>query len=261
MRLCLVALLATSATADRTSGVKLTSRSSPGERPVVVEATVSDDPDWVKLLELTLANYVLSRAVDPPEDFKCATDGSDHDSCKCWSDHGNPLDGQVCHEPKECLMYKDPDLTGYFNFTKLPNSTSALHDQLGKWSVPSDMYKAFDAAGLVQSADFDSFHLDIKDGKGHYDAHVGTLRNYQGSFYVGYVAGSADGDMVQPYSRHEKAQADGVVDAPAVVFCKFFDMKKRGYTDEEVAKINDGLQSYAYKKAANMVPQMRALKA
>ena len=214
-------------------------------------------PDWVPLLELTLANYALSRANIEPKDFKCTTKGKDHDNCNCWDKHGNAQDQDRngdCHLPKDCWMY-DAKTTGYFNYTKMPNSTASLHQSLGLWGVPSDMHASFDAAALVESATFASFHLDIKNKKGHFDAHVGTLRNYQGSFYVGYVAGSADGDLVQPYERHEKAiDAVGGAD-PDVVICQFFDMKKRGYSDDEIAEIQNGLQSYAYKKAASLVPQ------
>ena len=111
------------------------------------------------------------------------------------------------------------------------------------------------SAALVESATFASFHLDIKNDKGHFDAHVGTLRNCQGSFYVGYTAGSADGDLVRPLERHQKAiDAVGGAD-PGTVICQFFDMKKRGYTDKEIILIQNGLQAYAYKKAASMVPQ------
>ena len=215
-------------------------------------SAAAQTPDWVQVLKLTLANYALSRASTEPDGFKCADEGSDHDNCKCWSEHGSPLNGQDCHEPTECLMYSD-DETGYFNFTQMPNTTTALQQTLALWGVPSDMNQAFAAAALVQSATFATFHLDVepepKDEKAHFDAHVGTLRNWQGSYYVGYVAGSADGDMVQPWKR-EKIM--GNTFDPSVVVCQFFKMVKRGYTDDEIAAINNGLQSYAYRKAAAM---------
>lgn len=218
-------------------------------------ATSAGVPDWVPLLELTLANYALSRANTAPDHFQCTTEGKDHDSCKCWDKHGNALDGDDCHEPKDCLMYENPDTKGFFNFTKIANTTAALHQALSKWSVPSDMHSAFDAAALVESATFTTFHLDVKDSKAHFDAHVGTVRNYQGSFYVGYTWGSSDGDMVQPYSRHNIFDGAAPVSDPSVVVCKFFKMEKRDYTDDEIEEINNGLQSFAYKKAAKMVPQ------
>lgn len=158
--------------------------------------------------------------------------------------------------PKHCWMYS-AETTGYFNYTQLPNNnTTPLHQSLKIWGVPSDMYAAFDAAALLESADFKSFNLEVKDKKGHFDAHVGSLRNYQGQFYVGYIAGSADGELVQPYERHKKRRLDAVGD-PETVICPFFNMVKRGYSDKEIILIQDGLQSYAYKKAANMVPTRR----
>ena len=215
-------------------------------------------PDWVPLLELTIANYALSRANTEPEDFLCTTKGKDHDNCNCWNDHAAPQPQDHvgdCKMPQKCWMYS-ASTTGYFNYTKMANSTDTLHNTLGKWGVPSDMYAAFDASALLESATFATFHLDIKNEKGHFDAHVGTLRNYQGSFYVGYVAGSADGDLVQPLERHKKADIDAVGGAdPESVICEFFEMKKVGYTDTEIIEIQNGLQSYAYKKAASLVPQ------
>lgn len=65
----------------------------------------------------------------------------------------------------------------------------------------------------------------------------------------GYVEGKADGDMVQPYVRHVK---------PGDCHGTTRGMKERGYTDDEVARINQGLQSYAYKEAAKKVPTRRA---
>ena len=105
---------------------------------------------------------------------------------------------------------------------------------------------------MYLAATFDTFHLDVKDSKAHFDAHVGTLRNYQGSFYFGYAAGSADGDMIQPYSRHNIVE--NTFD-PSVVVCQFFKMEKRGFTTDEIEEINDGLQAYSYRQAAKMVPQ------
>lgn len=215
-------------------------------------SAATQTPDWVQVLKLTLANFALSHASTEPDGFKCATKGSDHDNCKCWSKHGDPLDGEVCHEPKNCLMYSD-DETGYFNFTQVPNTTKALQQTLALWGVPSEMNQAFSAAALVQSATFATFHFDVKPepkkNKAHFDAHVGTLRNWQGSYYVGYVAGSADGDMVQPLERHNIV---GNTFDPSVVVCAFFKMVKRGYRTDEIKDINSGLQSYAYRKAAAM---------
>ncbi len=224
----------------------------------------ASDPDWVKVLKLSLANLALSRANTKPEGFKCSSKGTDNKNCNCWNDHGDPQEWKdLCHEPKECLMYNEDD-SGYFNFTQLPEGNDTLHQTLSEWGVPEDMVKDFDAAALVQSADFSSFHFEVKEGdKGHFDAHVGSLRNYNGSIYVGYVSGTTDGDLVQIYERHQKVNkrqqkaldwVDGVGNA-SVVVCQFFDMKKKGYSDEQIAELNNGLQAYAYTKAADMVPQ------
>ena len=157
--------------------------------------------DWVNELKLTLQNYALSRATSEPDGFKCDTVGKKHNCCHCWNPNGKPAKEQTdddCHMPPQCLMY-DEKSDGAFNFT---NTTMAdLHSTLGKWGVPQEMYKAFDLAAAVESAIFAVFHLDINDHKAHFDAHVGTLRKTKGVVYVGYVAGTIDGDMVQPFKR------------------------------------------------------------
>ena len=69
--------------------------------------TAGDEPDWVQLLELTLANYALSRATSPPDGFKCSVVGKKHNSCHCWTDKGKPEKEQTdedCHMPPQCLM-------------------------------------------------------------------------------------------------------------------------------------------------------------
>lgn len=198
--------------------------------------------DWVNELRLTLANYALTRAVNPPNGFLCDTIGKKHDSCHCWNDKGEPEHHQTdddCHMPPQCLMYSSKT-DGNFHFSNISANASA-HSLLNSWSVPADMYKQFDAAALVESADFAAFHLDINDHKARFDAHVGTLRKWQGTLFIGYLFGKCDGDMVQPYKRTVHAgDCHGTTRG----------QKKRGYTNEEVAMINAGLQAYAYKEAA-----------
>eukprot|EP00966_Prymnesium_polylepis_P218302 5052640-Prymnesium_polylepis.2 len=77
----------------------------PGPPAAVVEAAAQAPPDWVPLLELTLANYALSRANTQPDDFLCTTKGKDHDNCNCWNDHGNPQPQDHngdCKMPQKC---------------------------------------------------------------------------------------------------------------------------------------------------------------
>jgi len=109
------------------------------------------------------------------------------------------------------------------------------------WGVPSDMLKMFQDAAAFESADFSTFNLDVNDHHAHFSAHIGALRKYQGRIYLGHVYGQCDGDMVQPYVRHVK---------PGDCHGTTRDMKKRGYTDDEIATIDKGLKSYAYKEAA-----------
>jgi len=196
----------------------------------------------VNELKLTLENYALSRAASEPDGFKCATHGDKANSCHCWNDKGHPAKEQTdndCHMPPQCLMYDNKD-DGDFHFVNI-SASADLHQQLNAWNVPSHMYHAFDAAALVESATFVAFNLDVNDHKAHFDAHVGTLRKWQGSLYLGYVYGTCDGDMVQPFTRHvHQGDCHGTSRG----------MKERGYTDEEIARIDTGLQAYAYRTAA-----------
>lgn len=213
---------------------------------LLVLLAVRAGADWVNELRLTLANYALSKAADPPTGFLCDTIGKKHNSCHCWNDKGEPEHHQTdddCHMPAKCLMYSYKT-DGNFHFSNISTNAS-VHNLLSSWGVPTGMYKEFDAAALVESADFAAFHLDINDHKAHFDAHVGTLRKWQGTIFLGYLFGKCDGDMVQPYKRTVKTgDCHGTNRG----------QKERGYTDKEVAMINEGLQAYAYKAAAKRVP-------
>eukprot|EP00746_Dinoflagellata_sp_MGD_P003574 gnl/MRDRNA2_/MRDRNA2_106928_c0_seq1.p1 gnl/MRDRNA2_/MRDRNA2_106928_c0~~gnl/MRDRNA2_/MRDRNA2_106928_c0_seq1.p1 ORF type:complete len:235 (+),score=45.19 gnl/MRDRNA2_/MRDRNA2_106928_c0_seq1:41-745(+) len=209
--------------------------------------------DWVNELKLTLANFALEKATSEPVGFLCATIGNKHDGCHCWNSKGEPS-GQTekdCHMPPQCLMYSYKN-TGAFNFTNISASAN-LHQQLAAWGVPSEMYKAYDAAALVESADFQTFNFEVNDHKAHFDAHIGTLRKWQGSVYLGYVFGTCDGDMVQPMVRSHAVPAGDCHGTTR-------GMKKRGYTTEEVTEINEGLQAYAFRAVAKRVqPNMSTL--
>lgn len=203
---------------------------------------VGAEADWVNELRLTLANYALRKAVNPPDGFKCTVKGKHPNGCHCWSPSGSPAERQTdddCHMPPQCLMYS-ATTSGNFSFTNISLQAN-LHEQLAAWNVPAKMYQSFDAAAAVESANFAAFDLDVNDHKAHYSANVGTLRKWQGSLYLGYVSGRCDGEMVQPYKRTVR---------PGDCHGTNRGQKERGYTNAEIAMINDGLQAYAYKEAA-----------
>ena len=105
--------------------------------------------------------------------------------------------------PAECLMYDDKS-TGQFNFTNVTDRNNHLLHYLRAWNVPTKMHEAYELAEKVESSTFAVFHLDVNDHKAHFDAHVGTLRKQHGIIYIGYLAASTDGDMVQPMRRTDK---------------------------------------------------------
>ena len=63
------------------------------------------------------------------------------------------------------------------------------------------MYKAFGAAAMVDSATFGVFGLVINGTKANVESHIGTCRKYNNSVQLGWVYGSALGDLVQPFKR------------------------------------------------------------
>lgn len=203
--------------------------------------------DWVNELRLTLANYALSKATNPPNGFVCSVIGKKHDSCHCWNEKGKPASGQTdedCHMPPQCLAYEEPKSTGAFKWTEL-DSIDKLQDTLSSWGVPTDMFSTFHAAALVESANFAAFQLTVKTGdKGIVDAHVGTARKYNNTYQLGWVHGNAVADLVQPYVRDKHEVPPGDCHGTKR------GMKKRGYTNDELAMINDGLIAYAFKEAA-----------
>eukprot|EP00939_MAST-03C_sp_MAST-3C-sp1_P003022 g3022.t1 len=202
--------------------------------------------DWVNEMRLTLANYALSKAAYTPDGFVCAQKGTKHDSCHCWNEKGHPASSQTdddCHMPPQCLAYSVTN-DGGFNFTSLADPKDLDH-VLGSWGVPSEMYSAFEAASLVESATFGAFEFSVKTGdKGSVQAFVGTCRKFNGTVQVGWTFGNSEGNLVQPYKRdtHEVPAGDchGTTRG----------MKKRGYTTDEITFLNDALLSYAFKKAA-----------
>ena len=195
-------------------------------------------------LAVGLANYALSKAVDEPSDFECEKKGDKENSCHCWNEEGKAEDdSEFCNEPKKCLVYST-ESNGDFKFDNV--TADGLHAKLDSWNVPSDMYSAFDAAVLLDSADFKTFDLAIGDHKASYRANVGSARKWQGSVYLGYVFGSADGDMVQPKKRNHDECPPGSCHGTST------GMHDRGYTDDEVEKIDKGLGAIAFKKAATL---------
>ena len=45
--------------------------------------------DWVNEMRLTLANYALAKAANPPVGFVCSVVGTKHNSCHCWNMKGS----------------------------------------------------------------------------------------------------------------------------------------------------------------------------
>ena len=144
-----------------------------------------------------------------PKGFTCSRVG-DHDAtCHCWNTAGKHGESQSdCNEPKQCLIYKATS-AGDFKFDSFANSSS-LGDKLGAWNVPKELVAEYQMAALTSSADFKTFDFTVgsKPGPngtkvpvGQFVAHVGSLRNYNGTIYVGYIYGAANGTLIQPYVR------------------------------------------------------------
>ena len=77
----------------------------------------------------------------------------------------------------------------------------------------------------------------------HFEAHIGSLRKDPASnlLYLGYTFGTTDAQLIQPYKRTVKGgDCHGTTRGQIA----------RGFTNLEVAKIDQGLEAYAFKKAA-----------
>ena len=102
------------------------------------------------------------------------------------------------------------------------------------------MFKTYAAAALVESSIFQAFQFTLEaGGDGKVEANVGTARKFNGTVQLGWASGRATGDLVQPYTNHVH-NCHGTSR----------DMKKRGYTNDELKDIVAGLTAYAFKDAA-----------
>lgn len=139
-------------------------------------------------------------------------------------------------------MY-DASQDGAFHFD---NKTQAEFDTaLTAWSVPDKLKQQFDAAALTSSADFKTFDLTVNGTVGSFEAHVGSVRKDPNTnlIYFGYVWGSAAGHLITPMVRTDVHTGD----------CHGTQrgMSPRGFNAGEIALINQGMQAYAFTKAAN----------
>ena len=198
--------------------------------------------DWIRLLKLSLQNYALAKAGSAPAGFVCSNRGVKPMGCHCWNAQGNPmLNGNDCDQPMGCLMYAATD-TGAFHFDGVNQSQYVA--RLGQWGVPSSMMTDFKAAALTSSADFKTFDFTEDGTTGTYVAHVGSVRldSNTSKIYVGYTFGNAVGSLVKPMVRHVHAgDCHGTQRG----------MVPRGFTSDEITRINQGLQAEAFKKAAS----------
>ena len=188
------------------------------------------------------ANYALSKATSEPNGFKCTSKGKKNGCCHCWNKRGDPHDWEDdCHSPKQCLAY-DIKNAGTFKFGALKAGKS-IPDQLKAWKVPTQMYTTFEAAALVESSIFQAFKFTVEAGEnGLVEANVGTARKFNGTVQLGYAYGKATADLVQPY-------AGGPVGADCHGTSR--GMHKRGYTNDELTMIVEGLTAYAFKQSAH----------
>ena len=103
----------------------------------------------------------------------------------------------------------------------------------------------FESAVAVDSSTFVSFDFEVDNsGSGSYDSHVGCARKYNNTIYLGWTYGNAQGSLVQPYDRSHGVPAG---DCHGTMR----GMSPRGYTDDELARLYQGLSAYAFKSAAN----------
>lgn len=202
------------------------------------------------MLKLSLQNYALAKADSVPDGFVCTTVGAKHHSCHCWNDDGTPCqdgsdcgDDPCCDVPNGCLMYKNPGLGGDFRFVPNPINVSDLDSTLGQWGVPDKFAQEFHVAALTSSADFKTFDFLLNHTQAHFEAHIGSLRKDPASnlLYLGYTFGTTDAQLIQPYKRTVRGgDCHGTTRGQIA----------RGFTNLEVAKIDQGLEAYAFKKAA-----------
>ena len=200
---------------------------------------------WVPLLKLSLQNYALAKADSVPTGFVCTKVGKKHKSCSCWGTVGKPRQhSNDCDSPNGCLMYSDPSEGGSFQFADHPITDDKLVATLNSWAVPGELQKEFQMAALTSSADFKTFDFKVAGHTGKFTAHVGSLRKDPTSnlLYLGYTFGTVTGKLITPEVRHVKHGDCHGTDR---------DQKERGFTSEEIAKINAGLQAYAFKTAAS----------
>ena len=203
--------------------------------------------DWTDELRLTLANYALEKAANPPNGFVCSVHGDKPNSCHCWNAKGQPYPDQTkndCHEPPQCLAYSIQP-TGGFHFDHLNASqNSSLTEKLQAWNVPQQMYSQFQQAILFDSSTFVAFDFHVDNsGSGTYISHVGTARKLNGTIQLGWAYGSSVGDLVVPYVRTKAVPAG---DCHGTMR----GMVQRGYTAQELITLQSGLASYAFKMAA-----------
>jgi len=226
-------------------------------------------PLWAKELRGNLTKYTEEKQKLVPPDAVCKKLKPYDNTCNCWNDkckHSD--DSKHCNSPKNCLII-DALALGTFQFDQLAlptdpkaNISIPLGAKLDTWYVPADMKQMYQTAALTDSADFKSFDYVVSAKTPHhyspvteYHAHVGTLRNDgNGTLYLGYIFGWAKGVLITPYCRTASAghcpHPEPPAPAPlAGVMANPNGVVKRGWNDDEVIKIMDSLESFAFKSA------------
>lgn len=87
---------------------------------------------------------------------------------------------------------------------------------------------------------------------GSFEAHVGSLRNYNGTIYLGYIYGTAKGQLVQPYKRTASPGHCNKVAVHGGFYPPGYGVHKRGFNGDDLMNINQGLSAYAFEKAAKL---------
>ena len=200
-------------------------------------------------------------AINMPDNIKCTDMGKDPraSDCACWDSDGNAQPGTDCHSPAACLIY-DTDTEGGFQYAALAPGDS-INDLLGKWSVPDQLKNAFVANAGATTSGFPPFKYVVADGHaGTAATYVGVARTFNNTRQLGYAWGTEDTSVVQPYTCPSGGSGAGrrlLGPSPHPGPGKPAD--KRDLTDDEIQRIEAGMEGYAWKKAAGKAyPQAAA---
>ena len=213
--------------------------------------------DWTENARLTLKNYAYTKAADRPQGFVCSFLGKFPQSCGCWNKHGKQESQQMkdfCNMPRGCLA-KHIDHDGKLKMNEL-NNEDELGGILGQWGVPGGMRQSFHDAVMFDSATFVSFDFTLKPGTGKVEAHVGVARrDPSGKVFIGWVYGKAKGNLVGPRRRVARAghcDCDLDDDDGDTECYPGKGTENRGFWNDELREINQGLMAYAFAEAANV---------